>query len=325
MNQRIKWVDYLKGIAILLVIVAHTIRNEYIQTFLNSFLMPLFFMLSGYVSRIPLSSDGKKAKSAKASALFKRLIIPAYVIWIIRIFAYHFVRGDRYSFYQYILSAVYASGSKTVIGGIEVPAFGIMWFLVTLFLSRVICDYVWIWINSETTRHIFFCISCIIGIISPVYLPFSFDVVLVAVVFYHIGRTLKDKGINNYSKRFTICSGIVWGGVLLILFFTHKRFELATRSYPYYILSIAMASFASCFICNIAYHCKVLPFERMIAGIGYHSMTLFVIHAFDAVWYPYLQKLGNKGIVLFARLCIDLFLLLVIIIVENKIKRTGEK
>ncbi len=57
MQERIKWVDNLKGFAILLVILGHSLQyfyrdfnNSHLANFIYSFHMPLFFALSGFVS-----------------------------------------------------------------------------------------------------------------------------------------------------------------------------------------------------------------------------------------------------------------------------------
>lgn len=51
-NARLQWLDFLKGIAILLVIVSHTLPYKIVVALVFSFHMPLFFAitlkLSGY-------------------------------------------------------------------------------------------------------------------------------------------------------------------------------------------------------------------------------------------------------------------------------------
>lgn len=51
--NRIEWVDIAKGIAILLVVLGHTGlavgSARYLDAFIYSFHLPLFFVLSGYL------------------------------------------------------------------------------------------------------------------------------------------------------------------------------------------------------------------------------------------------------------------------------------
>lgn len=57
--ERVKWIDYLKGFAILLMVIGH---YQGTPTFLNvwiyAFHMPLFFFLSGYLSENILNRGG---------------------------------------------------------------------------------------------------------------------------------------------------------------------------------------------------------------------------------------------------------------------------
>ena len=315
MKQRIKWIDYLKGITILLVIVGHTIGNYYIRTFIFSFHMPMFFILSGYVSSFSKTKEDFIKNTTKS---FRKLIISAYTIWIIRIFAYHFVHGDNYSTKQYILSAIYASGKDTKWFDTYIPAFGMMWFLIALFISRIICDLIWLNIKSAVIRNIIVSILCMIGIAIPVYLPISLDVGCVAVFFYHIGRTIRERNNLLDKKSVLFFAGIMWIVYLVLLFVGGKHFEMATREFPYFILSVVMSSFACLFLCAVINQCKKFPMERIISYIGYHSLDLFIIHAFDTVWYMYLKRLGNIGGVLLVRLVIDLCILYMVVFARKK-------
>lgn len=45
-KERIKWIDCVKGIAIILVIIGHSISISLVRGLIFSFHMPLFFILS---------------------------------------------------------------------------------------------------------------------------------------------------------------------------------------------------------------------------------------------------------------------------------------
>lgn len=58
MKERIEWIDWLKGIALVLVIIGHTFRTSmysenmiygYIKSFIYAFHMPLFISISGFL------------------------------------------------------------------------------------------------------------------------------------------------------------------------------------------------------------------------------------------------------------------------------------
>ncbi|HEV2355698.1 MAG TPA: acyltransferase, partial [Puia sp.] len=115
-KNRLAWVDYLRGIAILLVVYRHVLlgiqNSGYVlpAAYLNanimffSFRMPLFFILSGvFIS----GSLAKKSLGRIVYSKFELLLYP-YLIWAtvqitIQIFASHYTNANRTAFdYLYI-------------------------------------------------------------------------------------------------------------------------------------------------------------------------------------------------------------------------------
>lgn len=47
MIERIKWIDILRAIAIIFVVIGHTLTEGEVQTYFYSFHIPLFFFISG--------------------------------------------------------------------------------------------------------------------------------------------------------------------------------------------------------------------------------------------------------------------------------------
>jgi len=64
MRQRIQWIDITKGIAILAVVVGHTLgpyNGQFLGSLIFAFHMPIFFMLSGYLFKMhPISQEAKR-------------------------------------------------------------------------------------------------------------------------------------------------------------------------------------------------------------------------------------------------------------------------
>ena len=73
-KQRLDWLDIAKGIAILLVIVGHTVNNpSIIRQVIFSFHMPLFFILAGYTFRIKPWGELLKTSAT-------RLLVPYFLV-----------------------------------------------------------------------------------------------------------------------------------------------------------------------------------------------------------------------------------------------------
>ena len=74
-NTRFDWVDTAKGLGIILVVIAHVWTKGPVRDFIYSFHMPLFFLLSGYMSkprpmfeRVDANKDGVIDQAEMAAA-----------------------------------------------------------------------------------------------------------------------------------------------------------------------------------------------------------------------------------------------------------------
>jgi len=89
MNERIAWPDYAKGIAILLVVICHTVNGihnsdiggpsptwEMFNYVSYSFMVPVFFFVSGWFSQ-----QSRRTIPQKISGLFSGVVYP-YVVWL---------------------------------------------------------------------------------------------------------------------------------------------------------------------------------------------------------------------------------------------------
>lgn len=83
--NRIDWIDVAKGIAILLVIIGHTVQfGSATRNVIFSFHMPLFFILSGYTFRLV---DDFPAFLQRLKKLIRHLIYPSLIVSGLDIFA----------------------------------------------------------------------------------------------------------------------------------------------------------------------------------------------------------------------------------------------
>lgn len=85
MKMRVKYIDYTKGLAILLMLFGHTmIQVNEIHKWIYSFHMPIFFIICGSLMYIKRNSDMK-------NKIWRRIYaagIPYYVFGIILVFFY---------------------------------------------------------------------------------------------------------------------------------------------------------------------------------------------------------------------------------------------
>ena len=73
-SNREPWIDFAKGITLLLVIIGHTVSGV-LSGAIYSFHMPLFFILSGITAKL---SSSAQQFSDKTQRSFRRLMFPFF-------------------------------------------------------------------------------------------------------------------------------------------------------------------------------------------------------------------------------------------------------
>lgn len=94
-SQRVEWIDILKGIAILLVVVGHMPYAEGTgnpgRVLIYSFHMPLFFMLSGYTAALSVSRNPHMGQFVWRR--FLSIMVP-YMCWMLAVPAIYVTVGQ---------------------------------------------------------------------------------------------------------------------------------------------------------------------------------------------------------------------------------------
>lgn len=145
-NHREAWIDCARGIAILLVIVGHTVSGV-LSGAIYSFHMPLFFIFSGITSKFSSTNEEFATKTKRS---FKRLMGPFFLIYIIQTVIYllrHLSNIFQDSSFltnyleQRILSGIFSSGVSISVLNATVLYVGVIWFFPAIFLGKSLFDY----------------------------------------------------------------------------------------------------------------------------------------------------------------------------------------
>lgn len=134
---RNKSIDFLKGMAIILMVLGHALNDwpdaERVRSFIYLFHMPVFFMASGYVFNMSRVRDWQGVRDFGWKRI-KRLWFP-YVLWTsaftifnAAFFNWHIVSGEVPVFRQFAYNAA-------LIGRTELTA--AMWFVQSIFWASI--------------------------------------------------------------------------------------------------------------------------------------------------------------------------------------------
>ena len=203
-SRRLAWLDILKGIGIIFVVVGHVYSNKIIFNWIYSFHMPLFFLAAGWVYK-------EKSILMDIKRRIQTIVIPyfSYGILILiywQFFERRFRDADR-SFIDSMLGLI--------LGQYNYLDFNVhLWFLPCFFMTVVLFN---IFVNIGGKRNAYV-ISAIMSvfwlIVSLPELPWGGNRVFRYIIFYAIGTY----GASKSSSTLSICKKSYIKGILAIGF-----------------------------------------------------------------------------------------------------------
>ena len=186
-KKRSVGIDYAKGFAILLLIISHCIIGEGVfKTWIFSFHMPIFFIVSGI-----LKSRKNKRQTIKVY-LYKRikqLLVP-YLIWGLVLIAFYqvlsFISRSEFTFYSQLFNLITLQGIDS------------LWFIPCYMVAELIFMHVYLKMPKYWQ---YIGIICGIGLLSFInYMNISFNwigqlgcKILIGLILICIGYTIEEK------------------------------------------------------------------------------------------------------------------------------------
>ena len=292
-RQRNSTLDIMKGIGIILMMLAHLVFTQGMsKQIIHSFHMPLFFILAGVFAKDILDISSYRQFTVKNA---RRLLLP-YFVTMMMLCAWGAIQTiakyDISYFLRHLLSMLSASadGWDTQWGLIYA---GPMWFLIALFAVREIfvgIQYVCRHVHERYKDLLIFCISVALSVIS-VYvhpllpsLPFCIMQAFTAIAFYAIGWYMHRHPMPWWGYGLSI---LAWPFAIL-----YGSIELESAYLAYYPLSFIGAcggTYALYLLCkgiakihefvnsiNIKHHTLNIP--SPLAWCGLYSLPILCMH-----------------------------------------------
>ena len=193
--ERVKFIDTAKGIGIILMVLCHTgFTNARSIQIIYAFHMPLFFIISGYLT---YGRDKHKPLKQFCRKKLYQLIVPFLLFAIILCFYENGIKG-----WVYIL---YGSRNALSIANTFTP----LWFLPCFFVSAMLYNIIER-IGNRIVSTIIVIATGMVGFILPrtimqgitLGLPLSIDVAMVGVLLMLIGGVMaKYNVVNKVSAK----------------------------------------------------------------------------------------------------------------------------
>lgn len=211
-RQRIIWVDYAKGIAILLVFLMHSAFPAEATAYISAFCMMLFFFLSGFVFSIRRFPSFKVFLWNK----IRTLIIPGLVLSVVPFLIQIPFQGDVHSLSWYVQ---YFAGYCINLRGRE--NFGqIPWFLTCLLMIElggyILARYA---AHVHDAIRLYAVVSVVALVVGYAYsalihvtLPWSVDIAVIMAPYFILGMIArKEMSVVNYllNTRYLLASALL--------------------------------------------------------------------------------------------------------------------
>lgn len=274
--MKIRWVDILKGIGILLVVVGHTPINGDLKSYIYSFHMPLFFFISGFLYA------PKKYPKAKnfVIARTKSLLIPyfSFSILAILLFVFRLFIGNQKGTipFKAIMNGLFLSRRNEIMYNVPI------WFLTSLFTVTILYYFARKWINNDYLLAGFLIFLSVFSYLNwnslGTLLPWSFDGTLYYIIFYGVGSLIRENKnqVNQLVKNYTLYISLVLNIIILYLKLTkHLDNIINTLNFNPYIVQLFLGFngvFAFIMVSKLIKKSSILEF------LGKNTLTIMSLH-----------------------------------------------
>lgn len=302
-HDRIDYIDILRGIGILLMVMGHTNSfGGYFDKFIHAFHVPMFFLISGYLFKAKFYTLPMIIKKR-----MKTLLIPYFVfggIHIVRI-----VLIEKALRFEYIEN--YLLWSKE---GMPVP--GTCWFLMVMFWADIIYAVINTKISGQK-QHVAVILVMCLGMsfqFIKVKILWGLDSALVAVGLMHLGQLAKEFHNNVWIRKamsLNISEIIVCGVIQTCVIFLTPYINMRTANYgvwPLFVVDAVGACFIGVSISKILeYHgtfCKMVAYLKHVGkkSIVYLCCNQLLIESMRE--YISVKNTYLKGIILLIATCV---------------------
>lgn len=271
-KSRLEFVDIAKGIGIMIVCFGHSGAEDVVISWIGGFIVPLFFILSGYMYKDKGIPVGKDLYNKGKKLLKPYLFFSVVLLLIYKRFAWNDIVGVFYS--RYCLYTYHAPDNIFFMKATNSP----MWFLTAMFATFPL-----FYIIMKNEKHIKWIVLSYLLItwgctFLPVLLPWSLDVVFIMAIFMYIGVLFRRQE-NLLNKPSYIYWLII--AAFLILCKVNGEPNPSVRelgnSLLLYMITGVLGSISMMWICK---HLEGKPLSGLLADIGRHTLVIFCLQIF---------------------------------------------
>ena len=275
-SNRLNWIDWAKALAITFVVFGHipAEKGNFLQSYITSFHMPLFFFISGYLTK-------KEYMCKKTITKYWYTLIIPYFCYNIIFYPYWAIRftienptTDWFEFIKPIIG--------TIMLQIKTPfnelLNGVTWFISTLFVMKVILSTCNNYSKGKIVIYLLVIITVSFCIVNEFY-PFIFGLVPVNFVkcfpFFILGHYCRQKNIISEKVNKYVALTCITGLLIGII-----SFIVSSHKYNILIYGISFWTMCLSSIIGIFSLCKLLNGfkSKIIENISTGTIVIMGLH-----------------------------------------------
>lgn len=227
--MRYNWIDYAKGMGILLMVFGHTGMPVVLSKFIWSFHMPLFFFISGLLyDREKYSSPGLILKR-----IWRSLLVPYMFFSVIVAVGYMCINiiSHESVFHEFSVVSVLSKGW----GGIA------LWFVSTLIITELL-----FWLLNAAGKRMILVGGGILLIMSyyafmqGIHLPYEADNLGMSLLFFSSGHLCK-KQVSDHQPEVTESVSLIAITFVASMFF--EKLDICSNGFGSGLPNIVIAFF----------------------------------------------------------------------------------
>ncbi len=288
-KQRIDWLDIGKGIAIVLVVLGHCLDFESpVKHAIFSFHMPLFFIFAGYTFRV-------KPVREMAVLSAKRLLIPFLILFMLTALSALMWSGDSSIDFALREARSFVFASAVNVKWADAPAVGAIWFFVVLFEARIAMNALQgfferreVSMALQATAYAVLAL-CGIAVGKVAFLPFSLDIVSVAMLFMFGGYVSRRYDLIRFLHRPAILLGllVIWAICLKL-----SWLSMGDRFFSIVPFSIIGAFAATAIVARVSMAIEHFsPLRHVFVYLGVNSLSILALHHVEINFIPWSQTI----------------------------------
>lgn len=278
-EERNHTIDILRGLTIILVVFGHIIRIGWLNRYIWSFHLPIFFVISGYL----YNPDKFTTFCAFLKRKFKGLIVP-YLVFGVLTYMYWLLaecrfRGSDLNAWEQFFGIFYGTRYDHYL-----DFNGPLWFIPCLFTMEIL-----FYIIEKLKRPLVILVICVALFVFGVYskdyypwLPFGICAASIGIIFYVGGYFLRKLGQKIElgktwisTHKLLVVLFVIVLVVLQVLAVPYSHADLSRRETGNPFIYIGMAYLGFLIYWQVSVLAKK---SKLLEWLGMNSLVIFALH-----------------------------------------------